>query len=679
MAIASAHLPRFRPMAPWANRILRIDLSEMTIRAQEAEPYIPADLGGRGFAARLAWEEYPRPAPPWDPANPLMVFAGALTGSRAPYAGRAIVCGFSPQAWPHPWLTRSSIGKRFGGELKRAGYDGLVITGAAERPVQIAIRDDEVSILPADDLWGLDALDTLEALHAGEEGHARALSIGPAGERLSRIATIQTASSSAAGQGGFGGVMGSKRLKAVSVVGTGRVPLAHPERVAALARAFVAARNKFPFNLASDLTSLNEKLAAEGSGRARRVACSEGCVTPCCAYLEQVPSATQGRPQSGAWMCVAEAFVGAPGYFHLDYQSGFEMNVLSNRYGLNQFDILGQVIWLIRVQKQGLISQLDGQPMDWSSPRFWAHYLHAVAYREGQGDVLAEGAWRAAQRLHVGEQVLRNLYGGWGQCGHWDGRLGKPPFPTWLVSALQWLSDTRDPFDSGHSYVRVAHHDIGEPLARLESSEARQAALDMARALGQRVYGDADAFDPYSGYRGKARPAARDRVEALIKDSVPVDDLAFPLVHDPLAPDGLRVLRGVEGLGDVPGPQAEYVLFREGTGLDWPEEQFIRAAERGCALERALLVRHWGRDRSTDELVLPYFEQPEMAPNPLLGQRYGLDRAQFAPVVDEFYALQGWDQRGWPTRESLDGLGLGDVYEPMVRGAAGWEPRDPRV
>ena len=224
-------------MLTWANSILRVDLSDMHVTVQETAPYVPAYLGARGIAARIAWDEYPTPIDPFDPANPLMVFTGALTGSRAPYSGRTNVCAFSPQAYPHPWFTRSSIGGRFGGELKRAGYDGIVITGAASSPVHLRICDDQVSILPADDLWGQDALDTLDALRTTEGKGAHSLVIGPAGERLSRIATIQTDTSSACGQGGFGAVMGSKNLKAITVAGTERVSLAAPDTITALARA----------------------------------------------------------------------------------------------------------------------------------------------------------------------------------------------------------------------------------------------------------------------------------------------------------------------------------------------------------------------------------------------------------------------------------------------------------
>ena len=84
-------------------------------------------------------------------------------------------------------------------------------------------------------------------------------------------------------------------------------------------------------------------------------------------------------------------------------------------------------------------------------------------------------------------------------------------------------------------------------------------------------------------------------------------------------------------------------------------------------LERALQVRHWGRDRAMDEMVLPYFEQPEGFANPLLGARRGLDRARFAPVLSEFYALHGWDpETGQPTAEGMRALGMGDVLASLT-------------
>jgi aldehyde:ferredoxin oxidoreductase len=681
MRPTTANLSRYKGMHGWANRILRIDLNDMRITSQETAPYVPAYLGARGIAGRICWDEYPEPAEPFDPANPLMIFGGALTGSRSPYSGRTTICTFSPLSYPHHWFTRSNVGARFGGELKRAGYDGIVVTGASETPVRIRIRDDEVTILPATDLWGLDTMDTLEALASADGKGVHSLVIGPAGERLSRIATIHAASSSVCGQGGYGSVMGSKKLKAITVIGSGRVSLAEPKTMTAITRT-LAREVVPPMRAKRDMEKLNRQLAEEGGGTAHFYACTESCITPCALECREVPGRAHNRKWSGNWFCIGEILLPGPGEeafplkrsvfdWNLTTQGGFEMNVLSNRYGLDQRDILmGMAPWLVACQKAGLISDFNGQNMDWRSPHFWAEFLRAIAYREGVGDALAEGGWAAARALHLGEDLVQSRYAGWGCPGHWDGHdvSSYCPFPYWLPPALQWLSDVRDPISSGHGYLHTT-----EPIRNTlwqRPEEEWPAAVDRALAVGERAYGDADALSPYGEYNAKAYPAYFHTIRSVIKDCVPVDDMVFPLIANENADDGYWTFRDIEGVGDIDGLSVEYHLFRTGTGLDWSEEELNRAAQRVCTLERALQVRHWGRDRQMDESVLPYFEREESYQNPLLERRHGLDRDLFRPVMDAFYQLKGWDVgTGWPTQAKLRELDLAEVHEPMVEGA----------
>jgi aldehyde:ferredoxin oxidoreductase len=671
-----AKVGQFGRLNGWMNRILRVDLSEMSVTAHESVPYVPAFLGARGLAARICWEDIPEPVDPFHPANPLMIFAGALTGSNSPYSGRTSVCAFSPQGYPHPWFTRSNVGGYFGAKLKQAGYDGIVITGAADGPVHLCVRDDWVSIRPADELWGLDTAETLDHLAATEGRSMRAMVIGPAGERLSRIATIHTASSSACGQGGFGAVMGAKRLKAITVDGSARVTLARPSTTASITRALVRAFEQDgvtgPLNFYGDIREFDRNLVAEGNGRASCRACTHACITPCAAYLSDVPGYVHDRKWSGSWVCVGTLFRGFDPddtstlrsiyAWQLARRAAFELNVLSNRYGLNQFDIIvGMVPWLMASQKAGLISDINGYPMDWQSPRFWAHLLKAIAYRIGIGDCLAEGGWAAAQQLGMGLDLVRQRYPGWGYTSHCDGREGsRVTFPFWLVSALQWMSDTRDPFNSGHGYLWT--QGANERAAALADPSERAAALTRIRVIGERVYGSADAVDPYSGYRGKAQAGHYQVLRSAIKDCVSVD-AHFPLIYRDSAPDGYWRLRDIDGVGDIEGPSIEYHLFSAGTGVDWSEDEFNLAAQRVCTLERALQVRHWGRSRAVDEMILPYFEEPELNQSPLLDRRHGLDREQFDSVVSEFYGLHGWDvNSGQPTHESLVEYGLEDPH-----------------
>jgi aldehyde:ferredoxin oxidoreductase len=482
--------------------------------------------------------------------------------------------------------------------------------------------------------------------------------------------------------------MGSKRLKAISVAGSGCVSLTAPRTMTEMARA-LAGEVVTPDWLGRDMREINRQLAAEGNGSVRLTACTEGCLTPCQATFQDVPGAVHDRKWCGDWVCIGGFFRGSAedgpepmrsAYdWHLRTRAAFEMNVLTNRYGLNQFDIVtGMVPWLIQCQKASLISRMNGLIMDWRSPEFWAAFLRAIAYREGLGDVLAEGGWAAARALHMGEDLAAHLYPAWGHPTHWDGRNGWDlPFPYWLAPVLQWMSDTRDPFSTGHGALRAmravrAAWETDNP----EKAKARVAAV---RNLGERTYGSADATDPYSGYEGKAQVGYYHTKRPVIKDCVPVDDHCFPLIWNPSTPDHCYRFRDIHGIGDVDGPSVEYHLFVAGTGINWSEEEFERAAERVYTLERALQVRHWGRDRRMDEMALPYFEQPESCRNPFLEERHRLDREKFEPVLDEFYALHGWDTaRGWPTRERLGELGLDDVYDPMVEGAAGAQKRPPK-
>lgn len=666
------------PAAPgygYMNRILWIDLTTNKIRSEESAGYLPKFLGGRGLGAAIAWDNFPKPIPPFDPANPLMILPGALTGTKSPYNGRTAVCSFSPQGHPHACFTRSNIGGWIGGNVKRAGYDGIIVTGKADGPVRVRIVDDEVSFIPAADLWGTDALDTLEELSRLEGKESRSLAIGQAGERLSRIATIQTGTSSACGQGGFGAVMGAKNLKAITVSGTYEVKAASPEKIIKIARQ-VGKVARTPKWFGGDWKALNEELAKNGGGKVRLRACTEGCVTPCQAEFRDMPGVVHQRTWSGDWVCVAaNSMLGfnkkglldqiKASNFCLDHHAAFEMNVLANRYGLNHSDIFGAMSrWLYACQQEGLISELNGVAMDWNSPEFWDTFLHAIAYREGIGDALAEGAFRASKLLKLGEEINRRFYPGWGQKAHWDGRtVDSLPFPFWISPALQWLSDTRDPFNSGHGSLRgmVFNHQA----AVTEDEKEREKILQAARVWGKKIYGTEAAYDPYTGYEGKAKVAYLHTIRPVIKDSLPLDDFTFPLLIDESAEDYLVVLKDDEGR-DLPGLDVEHLLFCLGTGIEWSKEEFERAASRVYTMERALQVRHWGRDRSYDEMVLPYFDQPESYQNPLLEQRHALDRDKFRPVLDEFYTLHGWEPAtGQPTEETLKYLDLEGVWKKM--------------
>jgi aldehyde:ferredoxin oxidoreductase len=663
-------------MFGWVNRLLRVDLSTHRIWAEETVHHFPDFLGGRGLAAKIVWDEYPQPVAPFDPRNPLIVTPGALTGTIAPYSGRTCVASFSPICDPYNWFTRSNIGSDCGAMLKRAGYDGLVVTGASDTPVRILISDDEVSILPADDCWGLDAIDTQEAISAADGEHIRTLTIGPAGELLARVATVHTAYTSAAGHGGFGAVMGSKKLKAISVIGTGRVPVADAEELQSLFRA-IGAEARTQRSRPKDWSAENARLQDEaGGGSVRPYACTASCPAPCRTKHTDIRGVHFDRKWTGVMACCSGRFGGGHRDcvydWDLGFRGAFELNMYANRLGLNHWELLvGIIPWLRMCHLQGLIEKVNGHAFDLDSCTFWANLLHDIAYRVGAGDALAEGGWRAAEILDWGVEIMRRYYTGWGYPGHWDGHaafINPTVFPFWLVGTLHWAVATRDPMPSMHGYVEFPIY-WGPLTEGVLYSSPRMGGLkpvtwEHLEAIGERVYGRSDTLDPTSGYDGKELPAAFHDLRSVMKDSLPTDDRMFPLIYSYNTED--RFCR----IGDIEGPDVEAAILRAGTGLDWDTAELERASERVLNMERAIVVRHWGRTRTMDERVLPSFEYDENWVNPEIGARKKLERSEFSPLMDAYYALRGWDVgSGWPTEEKLRSLGLNDVHDKMVDGA----------
>ena len=361
-------LERFAPMYGWRNRILRVDLSAGRIWAQEAAPDVPAFLGARGLAAKIVWDEYPEPVDAFDPRNPFMVMPGALTGTRSPYSGRTNVCGFGPQGLSLYLVhARLASGLDWGSELKKAGYDGLVVTGASETPVQILIRDDEVSILARGRTCG-----------ASIPSRRKRPPRPPLASMPRRSPWVLRVSACRAsppcrrarppwpGRAGFGSVMGSKKLKAVSVIGSERVPVADPDRVQYLFRA-VGDEVRGSRQRGKRMESLNKQLEQQGGGKARVYACTDSCPTPCSLYLSGVQGCGFDRKWTGGLACVSGLFGGGGRSWLFDYnlgfRGGFELNMVANRLGLNHWDLLvGMVPWMRACDKWGCSRRSTGVP-----------------------------------------------------------------------------------------------------------------------------------------------------------------------------------------------------------------------------------------------------------------------------------------------------------------------------
>ncbi len=211
-------------MQGWTGRTVTIDLTDSEIKETNSNASILQNfIGGRGLGVKLYFDNVEPSIDPLSPENILIFATGPLTGTPAPMSGRHSMVTKSPLTGT---IFDSSSGGFFGKELKFAGIDALIIKGAAEKPVYLSIKNDEIEIKPASKLWGENVKACTDKL--SQEG--KVACIGRAGERLVPIANVINDYFHACGRGGLGAVMGSKRLKAVVVKGNKKPPIADKEQ-----------------------------------------------------------------------------------------------------------------------------------------------------------------------------------------------------------------------------------------------------------------------------------------------------------------------------------------------------------------------------------------------------------------------------------------------------------------
>jgi aldehyde:ferredoxin oxidoreductase len=421
----------------YAGKVLEVDLTiETATELPLSDDILREYIGGRGLATKILWD---RLGPRWDtvdplgPDNVLLLLAGPLTGFFP--GGRICVSGKSPQ---NSGVIGSTVGGEFGVELRCSGYDGLVVTGKAETPCYIFITDGDVEIRPAGHIWGEDAKETVRVLT--KEGRAllrerfsrygavkepAILYIGPAGENTVRTAVVASKWTHAAGYGGYGAVMGSKNLKAVAVKGTGPLPkAANMERVKKLVK--VVCANAYE----------SELWRRWGTGAAGYEVGAKTSSEPVCNWQEEwhdERSFGVDQFENRLWIKQSWADFGCPtcclkiamvktGKFkgaisdNPDYELqaylGSNLGIFTPEdnvfltatiddlglCGIQTGNVLGFVAELFQ---RGILTRddLDGVEPKWGDTEAFAALARKIAFREGVGDLLAEGTYRAALRI----------------------------------------------------------------------------------------------------------------------------------------------------------------------------------------------------------------------------------------------------------------------------------------
>ena len=418
-------------MHGYHNRLLYINLTAKTSEVQSfPESLLERYIGGAGLGAKILFDGTNPSTDPLGPENLLCFMTGPLTGTQLTGASRHSVVFKSPLSgvWGE-----ASVGGTWGRELKKAGFDGVIFSGRAEKPTYAFIEDGKVELRDAAFVWGKDTYDTDAALRAVTHEAAVVSSIGPAGENLARIAGIFTdgIEGRAAARCGVGAVQGAKNLKAVIVYGTGSVALHDAAGLEAAQKAlltdFVAKtaglRNFGTAGLVlgceqtGDFPVKNWRLgsweagAAKISGPVMKESITEKnyycarCVIGCGRHV---------KVSEGPYAPVRGA---GPEYETLGLIGGScqvdnleaiaKINELCNRYGLDTIEVGNGIAMAMEAYERGLLSEeKTGVRLDWGNIDAVVSVVHQMGKGVGLGGILAQGLVRAAAALGLKAEEL---------------------------------------------------------------------------------------------------------------------------------------------------------------------------------------------------------------------------------------------------------------------------------
>jgi len=414
----------------YTGKIVRIDLSNQKVCIQQiADNLIKDYIGGSGIGAKLLYEEKTEKMDPLSPNSLIIFMTGPLTGSGVPGTGRHEVIFKSPLT---NIFARSSVGGSWGVKLKKAGFDGIIISGKSDKPVYLWIHEEKVEFRSANNLWGKDTYEVDKILKEETEGKASTAVIGPAGEKGIKISCIVHDGKHArvAGRCGGGALMGSKNLKAIVVYGTQRVSINQPKKLKdyikeTLPHIKEAGKGMSEFGTAGGIMNY-EKLGnfphknwalSDWEEGAKKICGQEMAKTilkgryscrDCPIGCGRVVKVTEGpfAPVDG----------GGPEYETIaalgsnclvdNLEAIAKANELCNRYGLDTMSTGGVIGFAMEAYEKSLINIKDtgGIELKWGDGKAVIKMVEKIAKREDIGKLLGEGVKEAA--LGIGKNSI---------------------------------------------------------------------------------------------------------------------------------------------------------------------------------------------------------------------------------------------------------------------------------
>jgi len=414
----------------YTGQILRIDLSKNKISIDEPlELFYRRYFGGRGFIAYFLLKELEPRVDPLSPMNKLIFACGPVTGAAISGSGRNSVGAKSPLTGAYG---ESEVGGFWGAELKRAGFDAIIIEDKAKSPVYLWICDGKVEIKDADHLWGMETKEVQNTIcdELGEKS-LRFAQIGLGGENLVRYASIINDMNHAAGRCGIGAVMGSKNLKAVVVKGKRAIKVANSDRLGQLQRWLIENMEKEVRGLHTYGTGYKMDAGLEiGNIPVHNFRDSEfpNIDAISAQTIKETVRVGMGTCFACPIACKKEVKVekpwdvdpvyGGPEYETLialgsncgidDLKAICKANELCQKYSLDTISIGVTIGFAMECFEKGLLTERDtgGGPLRFGDSNAMLHMVELIARREGIGDILAEGVRRAAEKISNGAEKL---------------------------------------------------------------------------------------------------------------------------------------------------------------------------------------------------------------------------------------------------------------------------------
>jgi len=588
--------------------ILRVDLTTGAITRQSlpGEETMRLLLGGKGLGAYLLYKEQPAGIDPLSQQNHLILNVGPLTGTTSPTAGRLGSTTKSPATKTY---SDAYCGGYFGQTMKYAGYDAIILQGAASEPVMLVIDNDRVELRPAGHLWGKTTItQAAETLHKAFGTGWQSLVIGPPGERKSNIASIFN-DTRALARGGVGAVMGSKNLKAVIARGTGKVTVENHQKFdRALQLANRAVRmsssitrmthagtanilefvnavgalptRNFQQGQFEDAESISGDAFAEQSW-VKQYACF-GCPIACSKITRPVDGKVLEGPEYETVFAVGSNLsIGSQ-------EAVIRLSQVCDEYGIDTISAGGIIGFVMELFEKGFLraAELDGIEPRWGDCQAALALMEKLGRVEGCGEWLSEGVAAIARRFPGSESFAMHVKG--------------LEMPAYHPSAAKGMALGYAVSERGACHLR------GAPLTE--------------------VLGGADPLK----VEGKAQLFRDHQAELALWNSAVL--CCFP------------------GFGMSLKELWQLVDATTGWGYESVRD-FEWMGERISTLSRLFNARE-GFDRRHDTLPARNLSQP-LPSGPAAGSVVELE-----PMLNEYYALVGWDNNGLPTSDQLHKLGL---------------------